>query len=154
MNYATLIENPKVLPETVVEEAKPRTAGVLVMLLTQPELAAAAVALHREYGAALTAFLVGEVRFEELDPAKLKEAFLDAHLSSHRNWEQARHALIRVVAEEVEACAARDADSKVVPLELEVIGFFRDYVDRLRIVRVGEGIHVFFNRNRSRDQES
>lgn len=153
MNTTTAIENRTVLPESVVEEFRPRPTATLIKLLIEPELAAAATRIHGEHGAAFTAFLIGEVDLEELDPEKLESAFLGAHMASYVDWEQARSRLIEIAMESIEIRSNADAEFKA-HFDHDSDGFFRHFFGHMRIVRIGRSVHVFVNRSRLHDGAS
>jgi len=153
MNTTTAINSPTVLPESVVEEFRPRPTAVLIKLLIEPELAAAATRIHGEHGAAFTAFLLGEVDLDELHPEKLEEAFLGAHMASYASWEQARSRLVEIAMEGVETRSNADAEFKA-HFDRDSDGFFRHFFGHMRMVRIGDSIHVFVNRSNLHDPES
>lgn len=153
MNKATIIEDRTVLPESLIEEFRPRPTATLIKLLIEPELAAAATKIHGEHGAAFTAFLIGEVDLDELDPEKLEEAFLGAHMASYPDWGEARDRMLDIVLEQVETRSKADAEFKA-HFDRDSDGFFRHFFGHMRMVRVGESIHVFINRNKLHDTES
>lgn len=140
------IDVKHVIPDSRLHKSDSRPAAVLIKLLTEPELAAAAVKAEKAHGSAFIAYLMGQTRLDDLKPESLEEAFRISHLASFNSWEEARETTAKIFIRFALERRQREPEFKE-DFDPDPIRFLGGITRKINFVDLGSRVYAFGNPN-------